>query len=312
VAGKKSTTPEPPKKVDYEKLDKAVLDDKIRHEIVSVLKQHENKHKIFTEWGLEDTIEYGKGMTFLFHGPPGTGKTWTAQCIAKAIGQELMTISSAEIQSQEPGGAERNIQNAFAAAKKGKVLFLDECDSLITARSMVGMILGAEINTLLTEIEKFEGILILATNRIDTLDEALERRIGLIVEFKNPNFEQRQKIWEKLLPKKLPLGKCVDLEKLASFNLTGGQIKNVLLQAARTAVADDEKQVKLTHFTLAAERLMKSKNLMGTFKSSPWKNHMAPDDMISNIKKNKSSSVSLDLDKVQRDEKVPVKGGGKA
>lgn len=249
-------------KVDLEKLEALVLNESAKQEIVALLKQHEHGTKLFEEWGLGETIEYGKGMTFLFHGGPGTGKTWGANCIAKSLGKKLSVISAAEIQSSEPGGANRAIQAAFRDAKK-KVLLLDECDSLITSRSQVGMIIGSEINTLLTEIEKFEGVCILTTNRIETLDEALERRIALIVEFPNPNFEARVGIWERLLPAKMPLGKDVKVKTLAEFSLTGGQIKNVILQAARMAVANNESKVGLEYFDAAISRVSKSKGLLG-------------------------------------------------
>ena len=249
-------------KVDLEKLEALVLNESAKQEIVALLKQHEHGTKLFEEWGLGETIEYGKGMTFLFHGGPGTGKTWGANCIAKSLGKKLSVISAAEIQSSEPGGANRAIQAAFRDAKK-KVLLLDECDSLITSRSQVGMIIGSEINTLLTEIEKFEGVCILTTNRIETLDEALERRIALIVEFPNPNFEARVGIWERLLPSKMPLGKDVKVKTLAEFSLTGGQIKNVILQAARMAVANNESKVGLEYFDAAISRVSKSKGLLG-------------------------------------------------
>lgn len=249
-------------KVDLEKLEALVLNGSAKQEIIALLKQHEHGTKLFEEWGLGETIEYGKGMTLLFHGGPGTGKTWGANCIAKSLGKKLSVISAAEIQSSEPGGANRAIQAAFRDAKK-KVLLLDECDSLITSRSQVGMIIGSEINTLLTEIEKFEGVCILTTNRIETLDEALERRIALIVEFPNPNFEARLGIWKRLLPSKMPLGKDVKVEALAEFSLTGGQIKNVILQAARMAVADNQKKVSSEHFNSAISRASKSKGLLG-------------------------------------------------
>lgn len=252
-------------KFDLKELDRLIIAAEIRVEIESVLKQHKNSKKLFEEWGLGKTIEYGKGMTFLFYGGPGTGKTWGAHCIAKTVGKELLVIGAAEIQSSEPGGANRNIQNAFKSAKElSKVLFIDECDSLITSRDDVGMIIGGEINTLLTEIEQFEGICILATNRIDTLDEALERRISLIVEFLEPNFEQREQIWLNMLPIKMPLGNDINLSILAAHKLTGGQIKNVLLQAARLAAAEDAQHVEKAHFDRAIERVQKSKSLMGT------------------------------------------------
>ncbi len=249
---------------DLVHLEPLIVKDDIKKSIVSVLKQHNNRKKIFEEWGLDEVLEYGKGMTFLFHGPPGTGKTKAAHCIAKTVGTTLLIVGSAEIQTSEPGGANRNIQQAFKTAKsKKQVLFLDECDSLICNRSEVGMILGSEINTLLTEIEKFEGVLILATNLIQHLDEALERRISLIVEFPKPDYGDRLNIWQKLIPKKMPLGKDFNYEKIAEYALTGGQIKNVILSAARQAAADEEKEVGKGHFEEAIKKLQKSSGLMG-------------------------------------------------
>jgi SpoVK/Ycf46/Vps4 family AAA+-type ATPase len=252
------------KKITVKDFSSLIIEDSAKEEIVSVLKQQENTQKIFKDWGLDETLEYGKGMGFLFYGPPGTGKTFGAHCIAKALGKELLVIGPAEIQSSEPGGANRAIQSAFKEAKKqNKILLLDECDSLITKRSDMGMIIAGEINTLLTEIEKFDGIVILSTNRIDTLDEALERRISLIIEFPEPNFEKRFDIWKVLLPKKMPLKKDVDIKKLAEYKLTGGQIKNAILNAARFAAANDQDKVSLDNFTVAIDRINKSKSLMG-------------------------------------------------
>lgn len=248
---------------------KVILPEKTKKEIIAVLNQSKNAKQIFEDWGLGETIEYGRGMTMLFHGGPGTGKTWTANCIAKALKRELLTVGPAEIQSSEPGGANRAIQEAFQNCKSSnKVLLLDECDSLITVRSSVGIILGGEINTLLTEIEKFEGVCILSTNRADTLDPALERRLALIVQFDNPDYEARKRIWEVLIPKKLPLEKEVTLDWLAEYKLTGGQIKNVLLQAARSASADEQKEVKKGHVENAVSWLLKSANLLGS--GSTW------------------------------------------
>ena len=232
------------KGIDTTHLDRLVIKDEAKAEILAVLKQHQHQAKLFEEWGLGEVIEYGRGMTFMFYGPPGTGKTWGANCVARALGTELLTVSAGDIQTSEPGGANRAITEAFSQAKAaGKVLFLDECDSLITVRSEVGMILSSEINTLLTEIEKFEGVAILATNRIGMMDEALERRIALMVEFPEPDFAARETIWTKMLPNKMPRHKDVTAKKLAEEKLTGGQIKNVLIQAARLALAEDAEQV---------------------------------------------------------------------
>lgn len=260
---------EPTKKLDMNKvLDAVVLPKEVKAEIISVLKQSQNSAKLFDEWGLGETIEYGKGMSFLFYGSPGTGKTFAAKCIAKAMGKELLTIGMAEIQTSEPGGANRNIISAFKSAKeKDNILFLDECDSLTYSREGLGMVLGGEVNTLLTEIEKFEGIIILATNSIAKLDKALERRISLIVEYPHPNQEQRASIYKKLIPKKLPLAKCVKIKALAKYSLTGGQIKNVILHSARLAMGEDAKEVTREHFERSIKRIIASTGKMGSHRN---------------------------------------------
>lgn len=278
---KKTTTKKAVKKekpFDLSKLDPLVVTEEVREEIRAVLKQKKNAKKMFEEWGLGEVIEYGRGMTFLFYGPPGTGKTWAATCIAKVFGEKLLTIGVAEIQSSEPGAANRNIQNAFSAAKsEGKILFIDECDSLITSRQDLGMILGGEVNTLLTEIEKCEGVVILATNRIENLDEALERRISLIVEFPEPNFDQRVEIWKRLLPSKLPIAEEITPKKLAEYKLTGGQIKNVILQAARLALSSESDKITVPHIEAAVDRIIKSKSLMGS--ASRYRQIRVKDDL---------------------------------
>ncbi len=281
--------------LDFSPLSRLIIAPEAKEEIVSVLKQHEHSQQIFEEWGLGDVIEYGRGMSFLFYGPPGTGKTWAAHCIAKSLGKELLVLSAGEIQSSEPGAANRNIEQAFRSAKGSKkVLFMDECDSIISSRDGVGMVLGSEINTLLTEIEKFEGVCILATNRIEELDEALERRISLILEFPEPNYDQRNGIWERMLPKKMPLGKDVTVEALSEHKLTGGQIKNVVLQAARLALANNAKKVELEHFESAIARVQKSKSLMGT--ASRYRQVMVKEMTGMNVRKGKNRHSDYDID----------------
>lgn len=250
--------------LDTTKLDALVLDPKVKTDILALLYQHKHAKKLFEDWGLGDVIEYGRGMTMMFYGPPGTGKTYGANCIAKALGKELLVLGAAEIQTSEPGGANRNIQNAFSDARtSNKVLFIDECDSLISNRNNLGMILASEINTLLTEIEKFEGVCILASNRIGDMDPALERRLSLIIEFPMPNMEQRMEIWKKLLPVKMPLHEDVKVEKLAEMELSGGLIKNVVLQGARLAISESAEKVEMGHFERALDRVRSSKGLMG-------------------------------------------------
>jgi len=235
-----------------------------------VIKQQKFGNKIFEEWGLGETIEYGKGMTMLFHGAPGTGKTHGGICIAKCLGKELLVITPSQIQSSEPGGANRAIEAAFAeATTNDKVLFFDECDGLICKRENVGMIIGSEINTLLTSIEKFEGVCILCTNMIGNLDEALERRLSLIQEFPKPDRPTREIIWGKMIPSKMPVEDGVTAAWLSKSKLTGGQIKNVLLSAARRAVSDNSGCVTKEHFEKAIDKIKLSSGKMGKT-HNPW------------------------------------------
>lgn len=295
--------------LDLAQLESLIIAEEVKAEICAVLKQHNNYQRLFEDWGLGEVIEYGKGMTFLFYGQPGTGKTWAAHCIAKALGTTLLNMSAAEIQSSEPGGANRAIQSAFAeATSSGKVLFIDECDSLITSRADLGMVLAGEVNTLLTEIEKFEGVAVLATNRVEHMDEALERRISLLVEFPYPKQPERLAIWHRLLPTKMPLGSDVDVDEMSNEKLTGGQIKNVILAAARLALSIDDDRVRKDHFSAAIRRVVASKNLLGT--ASTYHQVRVRDvDAGSGVGKSKSDDVDVDVDIDVETE--PTKGRGK-
>lgn len=234
---------------------------------ISQLKYHE---LIFEKWGFEEVFEKGTAVSMIFYGEPGTGKTLMAEAIANKLNQELLIISPAEIETQVPGGAERNIKRYFKIAggkmgaptgetdprsgepilgpKKHHVMLFDECDSLISARGNVGMILAGQINTLLTEMERFEGVIIFTTNRLGVLDEAIERRLTTKVEFDAPTAELRKKIWERMIPKKAPIAKDVDLEAIAEIELTGGNIKNAMLNAARIAAYAEQKEIDQASF----------------------------------------------------------------
>lgn len=219
------------------KFDDVILPANDKEAILDAIKQVDNHKLIFEDWGFGEVLEKGKAISMLFYGPPGTGKTLMAQAVADRFNYKLKVIGSAEIESSEPGQAERNIKAFFDAANKDKdmVLLFDECDSLIADRRGVGMILGAQINALLTNLENFEGIAIFTTNRLEKMDEAFNRRLSLKLEFNMPDAIHRAKIWQRMFPKKAPLSKDVNFEALASVEIAGGYIKNVVLRAARRA-----------------------------------------------------------------------------
>lgn len=227
-------------KVSY---DDVILSESSKLAINDALTQIDNHDLIFNTWGFGNILEKGKAISMLFYGPPGTGKTLMAQAIADKYNYNLKVISSAEIESSEPGQAERNIKAFFEAANKDRrtVLLFDECDSLIADRRDVGMILGAQINTLLSSLEAYEGIAIFTTNRLEKMDEAFNRRLSLKLEFAMPDAEQRVKIWKRMFPPQAPLSDDIDWNNLASIPIAGGYIKNIVLRAARRAANTEEK-----------------------------------------------------------------------
>lgn len=243
--------PRPP--VDF---DSVVIADEKRQQILEALEQINQQELIFVKWAFGKTIEKGRGVSLLFYGPPGTGKTLMGQAIADKLGYKLSVLSTADIESSKPGEAERNIREAFKKAKDGKtILFFDECDSLIYSRSHVGPIMSAQVNELLSQLERFEGITIFTTNRLGTLDEAVNRRLALKLEFAMPTLDERAEIWKRMFPAEAPLDMDVDFKRLAVVELTGGYIKNAVLRAARMAAIekkpDEEKRIKMGHLIKA-------------------------------------------------------------
>ena len=225
----------PKAKVSFESV---ILDDDRKQQITDAIAQVDHHDLIFNQWGFGEVFEKGTAISMLFYGQPGTGKTLMAQAIADKYNKELVFVSTADIETPEPGGAERNIREAFAKAQeKGDVILFDECDSLITDRSRVGMILAAQINALLSELEKYTGIAVFTTNRLGALDPAFERRLSLKLEFPMPTTEQRVDIWKRMFPAKAPLATDVDWDGLATVEIAGGHIKNIVLKAARNAAA---------------------------------------------------------------------------
>lgn len=222
-------------KVDGVTFDSVILPTEKKQAIEHAINQVEHHNLIFTEWGFGDTMEKGKAISMLFYGEPGTGKTLMAQAIADKYSYKLVAISTGDIETPEPGGAERAIKKAFKDAGKDTVLLFDECDSLISSRKHMGSILAAQVNALLTELEQYEGIVVFTTNRIETLDEAFERRLSLKLEFEMPSAEHRAQIWSRMFPAKAPLSSDVDFTELASVEIAGGHIKNIVLQSARMA-----------------------------------------------------------------------------
>jgi len=218
-------------------LSNIVLPPETAEAVNLAIVQSKGRKTLMSDWGLGETFSYGKGLTMLFNGSPGTGKTATAEAIAHELKRPLLVADYSKIQGCYVGQTEKNIVSTFRAAQKhNAVLFWDEADAMFFDRDSASQNWEVrDVNVLLQEIERFEGVCILATNRKGTMDKALERRIAVKVEFPRPDKAIRNKLWRKLLPKKLPLSKDIDFDNLSSFDMSGGEIKNVVLNASRFA-----------------------------------------------------------------------------
>lgn len=224
------------------RLDQLVLSDRVRQALNMAIVHAKHSHRILDQWGLGKMIPYGHQPVLLFSGIPGVGKTAAAESLAHALGKPILVADYSKIQNCFVGQTEKNITRVFREAnKQDAVLFWDEADAMFFDRDSAHRNWEVrDINLLLQEIERFEGVCILATNRATSLDKALQRRITLKIEFDRPNQSQRRMIWRRMLPRKMPMDPDVDLDELAKEDLVGGDIKNIVLNAARLSLERDE------------------------------------------------------------------------
>jgi hypothetical protein len=205
---------------------------------------------VYDGWGFRGRMNRGFGISVLFAGESGTGKTMAAEVIANELGLMLYRIDLSSVVSKYIGETEKNLRRLFDAAEDGgAILFFDEADALFGKRSEVkdshDRYANIEINYLLQRMECYGGLAILATNMKAALDSAFLRRLRFVVNFAFPGATQRKAIWQKTFPRETPLGP-LDYDWLAKFNLTGGSISNIVLNAAFLA-ARGESRVTMPH-----------------------------------------------------------------
>lgn len=217
-------------------------------------------HEIVLErWKFGQKHARRAGVTALFAGPPGTGKTMAAEIIAGELGLELFRIDLASVVSKYIGETEKNLEQIFRDADRGDaVLLFDEADALFGKRSEVrdahDRYANVEIAYLLQRLESYDGLAILTTNLRGNLDEAFVRRLEFALEFPLPEEPERLEIWWRALPAEAPLAPDVDLRFLARrFRLSGGHIRNIALAAAFLAAADGG-VIQMKHLVRATRR----------------------------------------------------------
>jgi hypothetical protein len=235
------------KKVDpVHRLDDIVLPDDALSQLRELCGRVVHRDRVLVEWGFAGKLSLGRGVSALFAGPPGTGKTMAAEIIANELGIDLYRIDLAGVVSKWIGETEKNLDGIFAAAEDANaILFFDEADALFGKRSGVkdshDRYANVEVSYLLQKMEEYEGVAILATNKLDHLDEAFLRRIGYVVRFPFPEAEERLRIWAGIWPEAIPLGDDLDWRSLAREHLfSGAEIKNVALAAAFLAAETGE------------------------------------------------------------------------
>ena len=234
-----------------------VTEQRVR-EVTAAIKY---RHVVYADWGFAARISLGHGLKALFSGASGTGKTMTAGVIAKELGLDLYKIDLSAIVSKYIGETEKNLDSIFHAAQSSNaILFFDEADALFGKRSEVkdahDRYANIEVAYLLQKIEEYEGVVILATNLSKNIDEAFTRRMHYVIEFPLPDATQRQQLWRGMFPPQVPLGEDVDFQFISTqFSITGGDIRNVALDAAFLA-AQDGRLVTMKQLIQALARQM--------------------------------------------------------
>ncbi|MBW4644933.1 MAG: ATP-binding protein [Goleter apudmare HA4340-LM2] len=216
--------------------DDIVLPKEETHLLHQIADQVRSRHQVYEEWGFHQRMNRGMGISALFAGESGVGKTMGAEVIANALRLNLYRIDLSTVVSKYIGETEKNLRRLFDAAEDGgAILFFDEADALFGKRSEVkdshDRYANIEINYLLQRIEAYRGLAILATNMKSSLDVAFMRRLRFIVNFPFPSAKERKLIWQKAFPAATPI-ENLDFNRLSQFNLAGGSIHNIVLNAA--------------------------------------------------------------------------------
>lgn len=238
--------------------DDIVMNADQRETITHVIEQMNFKKQVYEKWNYVKKYPYGRGLTVLLFGAPGTGKSMMAQVLAHELNLELYRVDISKVVDKYVGETEKSLSMIFREAKKcNVVLFFDECDTIFAKRSDDGGSNQASANNktalLLQEMEAYDGVCVLATNYKHNIDPAFFRRMKYIVEFQFPDPDTREMLWRTTIPKTTPLNEDVDIRFLAErFEFAGGNIKNCILNAAFLAAADgDGEEVCMRHYLQA-------------------------------------------------------------
>jgi hypothetical protein len=235
--------------------DELVLPEPQRQLLREITTHVRQRTKVHDTWGFAEKGERGLGISALFAGTSGTGKTMAAEVLARELALDLYRIDLSSVVSKYIGETEKNLRRVFDAAEEGgAILLFDEADALFGKRSEVkdshDRYANIEVSYLLQRMEAYRGLAILTTNMKSALDPAFLRRLRFIVQFPFPDAAQRAEIWRRIFPAGTPT-QDLDLLKLSRLNVAGGNIRNIAMNAAFLA-ADAGEPVRMTHLLRAA------------------------------------------------------------
>lgn len=228
------------------------LQKQILRELLANVRQ---QARVYEDWGFAERSSRGLGISALFHGPSGTGKTLAAEVLANELRLDLYRIDLSSVVSKYIGETEKNLRRVFETAEQGGLILLfDEADALFGKRSEVrdshDRYSNIEVSYLLQRMEAYRGLAILTTNDKGALDPAFLRRLRFVVQFPFPDMNQREEIWKRVFPGRTPR-RNLDERKLARLNVAGGNIRNIALNAAFLA-ADEDRPVTMADIRNAA------------------------------------------------------------
>jgi hypothetical protein len=242
-------------------LDDVVLPEPNRRQLLELQHRIRNHSRVHGALGLGERMRLGRGITALFIGGSGTGKTMAAEALASEQRVDLFVVDISSLISKWVGETEKHLSRVFADAEKANcMLFFDEADSIFGQRGQIregqDRWANLEVNYLLQRIEEFSGVVILATNFRQNIDDAFGRRIHVVVEFPGPDPVSRVRLWERLLPparhRTLSAG---ELQEIAvRFDLSGGAIKNIAVDSSYRALAEESETVTLRHVVASTAR----------------------------------------------------------
>jgi len=238
-----------PRKARFSEL---VLPDDVIDTLQDMIAMVRERSQILERWGYQRHLGISRGVSGLYSGEPGTGKTMAASVVASALGLELVRIDLSAVVSKYVGETEKNLGKIFDEAQDAHAMLLfDEADSLFGKRtelkSAQDRFANLEVNYILQRMETFDGVSVLTTNAESSIDPALQRRLNFRIRFPEPELDEREQLWRQLLPPSTNLHEAVDFHALAErFDMTGGYIKNAVVRAAviaaragRAMVVDD-------------------------------------------------------------------------